>query len=49
MTTYLDQPDDDIPEQDAIIKASHREEDLEMPDDNRLAYGDLEDEYSNVE
>jgi hypothetical protein len=49
MTTYLNQPDEDFPEQYAILKPSHREEDLEMPEDDRLPYGDLEDEYSDVE
>lgn len=49
MTTYLDQPDDDFPEQYEVVKPSHREEDLGMRNDDRFVDGHLEDEDSHIE
>jgi hypothetical protein len=41
--------DDAFLEQCAFVKPSHREEDLAMSDEDRLADVDLDDTYSDVE
>jgi hypothetical protein len=53
MTTYWGLSDegfeDAFLEQCAFVKPSHREEDLAMSDEDRLADVDLDDTYSDVE
>jgi hypothetical protein len=53
MTTCSDPSDESFDdaflEQYAFVKPSHREEDLAMPDEDRLSNLDLEDGYSDAE